>query len=245
MTFRISAIVLMLFVCAAVHASVSDSVKYYAGLKSTGTFNRTNLGGSSYLFNNSLRLSVRKKNVACNIQNRWLYGEQNKLLTNNDYSSALDVNLYTKVPNLNYWGLFNFLSSHSLKINRQLQLGVGASYNIVKRKQLLLNISDGFIYDYNNITASDSTHDIYYTVRNSVRIRFIGSVRNKFSVSATGFYQPSLSDANDYIIRSDLSLSVKLASWFSITAMFNYNRMNRTRAENLFFNYGLTLERNF
>lgn len=225
-------------------AQFSDSVQYYTNFTSSGMFNHANTQ-RNYLLNNSVKLSARKKSVSSNFLNKWLYGRQNEGLTNNDYSSTLDLNVYKTFPHFNYWGLFNYTSSVSLKINSQLQTGVGVAYTIIDRKRLALNISDGFIYEYCNIVATDSSREMYYTVRNSFRIKFSGSLKNLLKVSAIGFYQPSLLQRDDYIIRYDANVALKLRRWISITTMLSYNKMNRTRAENLFLTYGLVFERYF
>lgn len=243
MELRITAF--LLFILSGVSkAQFSDSVQYYANLSSSGTFNRTNTQ-RNYLLNNSVKLSARKKSISYNLLNKWLYGRQDGILTNNDYSSVLDLNLYKTLSRFNYWGLFSFTSAYSLKINSQLQAGAGAAYNIIDRKRVVLNISDGFLYEYSNIVATDSSQELYSTIRNSFRVKFSGSVKNLLKFTAIGFYQPSLLERDDYIIKYEANLALRLRRWISITAALSYNKMNRTRAENLFLTYGLIFERYF
>ncbi len=63
------------------------------------------------------------------------------------------------------------------------------------------------------------------------------------SLDATGFLQQSFTDAEDYIIKTNSSLSVKLNKWLSLVTNVTYNKLNRTRKENLLLNFGLTVEK--
>jgi hypothetical protein len=230
--------------CHVLSAQYTDSTPYYAGFHSSGTYNQTN-AGTYYLLDNSLRLSARKKSMKYNFASKWLYGQQDEQLSNNDFSSILDVNLYKTFPHFNYWGLFSYLSSYSLKVNMQLQAGFGVAYNVIDRKNKILNISDGFIYDYSDVTLTDSAREKYGTVRNSFRVQLKWETGRHFTFNGNGFYQPSLQYANDYIIRSDMGLGIRLKKWLNITVAFSYNKINRTRTENVLTTYGFMLERYF
>lgn len=222
----------------------SDSVFHYTGFTSSGTFNQT-VDNSSYLVNNAFKFGLKKKNITLNSNNKWLYGKQNDELTNNDYSSTWDFNLYKTFPHFYYWGLLNYNSSFSLKINQQLQAGVGVAYNVIDRKTLVFNVSDGIIYDFSDIHVDDTTREVYGTPRNSFRLQIKWNIGNKLVFNGNGFLQNSLQDENDYIIKSDLSLSVKLRKWLSLTSTYSYNKMTRTSTENSFLTYGLTIEKYF
>jgi hypothetical protein len=234
--------VLFIF-CQKAKAQFSDSVFYYAGITSTGSFNKT-VTNSSYLFNNALRLGTKKKSVVMNSVNKWLYGAQNERQTNNDFSSAWDINLYKTFPHFNYWGMLNYVSSYSLKINHQFQGGIGVAYNVIDRPNLIVNLSDGVIYDYSDLNTAEGP-DIYGTPRNSFRLHIKWNVKDRLVFRGNCFLQNSLQDAEDYIIKSDASLSIKVKKWLSLTSAFTYNRMTRNSTENLFITYGITLEKYF
>ncbi len=240
---RCPVIFLLVFVSSAC-AQYTDSTPYYAGLSSTGTFNKTNTS-SSGLLNNGLTFSARKKAVKYNFHTKWLFGRQDGELTNNDLSSALDMNIYKTFPHFYYWGLLNYVSSYSLRIRQQLQAGGGVAYNVIDRKTTLLNISDGFIYDYSDIILKDSSREQYGTVRNSLRVQVKKEIRERFIFSWTAFYQPSLQYKEDYIVRSEASCGVRLKKWLSIQSACHYNTISRTGKTNLFITYGLTLENYF
>ncbi|KYP15468.1 MAG: hypothetical protein A1D16_08210 [Flavihumibacter sp. CACIAM 22H1] len=59
------------------------------------------------------------------------------------------------------------------------------------------------------------------------------------------FLQHSLSDKEDYIIRTTNTVSFHLKKWLSLTVGLTYNKLNFIQSENLLFNYGLTLENVF
>jgi len=233
---------LLLTLCA--RAQYNDSTHYYAGLNATGTVNNTN-DGSSYILNNSLRLGIRKKNFSLNSSNSWMYGDQQNKLTNNDFTSTLDFDLRSGTPHFYYWGLANYISSYSLKINNQYQGGAGIAYNIFDRDSLKLNISDGILYEQSDVYLQDTVRDIYSTFRNSLRLRLKWAFRNIVTFNGMAFYQNSLSSGTDYIVKVDAGLAVKLYKWLSLTTAFTYNRFSRTEKENTLFTYGLSVERYF
>jgi hypothetical protein len=240
-------ILLLIISCIAkvLPAQFSDSVTYYTGLNATGTYNKTNDGGELYNFNNAAKLSVRKKSVSLNSNTKWVYGQQSNVLTNNDFSSALDFNLYKSLPHFYYWGLANYTSSYSLKQNHQLQGGLGLAYNIIDKTTAYLNLSDGLIYEYSDVILNDSTNQIYDTWRNSLRLSFRWDIRNRVFVNGVGYFQHSLNYGDDYIIRSDLSLGIRLKKWLSLTTALSYNKVSKTQRENLLLTYGLLIEKYF
>ncbi len=236
-------VILSLLFSFSISAQHSDST-YYLGITSTGTFNKTNTN-SSYLFNNMLKVSAKRKDVTLNSTNKWLYGQQNKELTNNDLSSSWDVDLRKTFRHFNYWGLFNYNSIYSLKINNQLQAGVGGAYNIIDKEQFTVNLSDGVIYDYSDLILPNGDRDVYGTPRNSFRLVIKWNIKNRLTFNGNGFLQNSFQYKNDYIIRSDISATLKLKKWLSLTSAFSYNKMSRTHASNLILTYGIIIENYF
>jgi Protein of unknown function, DUF481 len=238
---------LFILSCILNHTTVaqySDSVFYYTGLTSTGTFNKTTTS-SSYLVNNMAKFGARKKALAFNSTNTWLYGRQGNALTNNDFSSVCDWDLYKTFPHFYYWGLLTYNSTYSLKINNQLQAGIGGAYNVVDKKMLTVNISDGIIYDYSDLILGEGQREIYGTPRNSFRLRIKYTIKDRLVFSGTGYLQNSLMDQNDYIIKSDVNLSIKLNKWLSFTTAYGYNQVTRTKSESWLLTYGITVERYF
>lgn len=228
----------------SVFAQYNDSVNYYTGLVSNGTINKT-ATSRAYVLTNIVKFGIRKKNFAFNANNSWLYGEQQRKLTNNDFNSLVDFSVYRANSRFYYWGLGNYTTNYSLKINNQYQAGLGAAYNILDKKNAYLNVSNGIIYEYSSLKVNDSTNDRYNTYRNSFRLSLKFSFHEFIILNATGFYQQSFNNADDYIFKSTAGMNIKLVKWLSLTTNFTYNRINRTNRENLLFNYGLSVDKYF
>lgn len=225
-------------------AQFSDSVHHMIHLSSSGTFNRTD-DGLTYLLNNSVKYSLRKKRFVMNSSNSWIYGNTPEKLTNNDFSSALDFNLYTRKSRFYYWGLVNFTSSFSLKIRGQLQSGLGAAYRFIDREDMMIGVSDGFLYERSSVIQEDQQVLDYQTFRNSLRLQFRYKYKELITFSSTGFYQPSLNYGGDFIITANASLGIKIWKWLSFTTSVAYNQVSRTRRETTLITYGLVAERFF
>jgi len=222
----------------------SDSIHYHLNFASTGVINKTN-DGKSYVFSNGLGFNTRTKKVAINTSLAWVYGTQNSDLTNNDFSAHGDIDLGKSVHRLYYWGLVNYDKSFSLKINYRLQAGAGIAYSFIDSPDLKINISDGILYEKGNITDVNKTDIVYEIPRNSIRLSYRWAIKDKFMITGIHFYQPSMKDISDYIIQSTSSVSVKLRKWLSITSAVIYNKVSRTKRENLLITYGIAIERYF
>lgn len=226
-------------------AQFNDSTSYYTSYTSTGLINTTN-EGKSYLLNNALKFSVSKKNISFNNVNSWIYGKQLGVQSNNDVSSAADFNVYATFPNFYYWGLGAYDKSYSLKINHRFQTGAGVGYMFVNNAKFMLNISDGILYESGDLTTADLLgRTNYETFRNSLRLKFRINFKDKVILDGTDFWQPSLSDKEDYVIKSTTHLSIKLQKWLSFTTALTYNKFNINQRENLLWTFGLTFEKYF
>lgn len=241
---KITVLWLLLSSAQALAQDKIDSAAFYAGFTSTGTYNRTN-SSSYYLLSNGIKLGLKKKDLVWNSTSKWLYGQENRNLTNNDFSSAWDVNLYKTFPRFYYWGLLLYNTSYSLKINSQGQGGLGIAYNFIDKTTSQINLSDGILYDYSDLNPTDSTRQVYGTFRNSLRLQLKWKFKERFTFSGNAYLQNSLQYGHDYIIKSDVSLSLRIWKWMSLSSTFSYNEMSRTKSQNLFVTYGLTIENNF
>lgn len=142
-------------------------------------------------------------------------------------------------------GVTSFASSYSLKIYHQFQAGAGIGYSIINDSLADLVISDGLLYETSDLLLPSGKQDNYNTVRNSLRIKYKWMINDLLSFEGTHFWQPALSDFNDYMIRSNTTLSIKLRKWLNLTTGFTYNKISRTGRENLLINFGLTAETYF
>jgi len=225
-------------------AQFSDSVHHYVNYASTGIINRTN-DVSSYVLTNAFKFNVNKKDAQLNSTTSWIYGEQQQNLTNNDFISTLDFNLSKTFPHFYYWGLGSYEKSFSLKINHRLQSGLGAAYNVVDKPNTNINVSNGILYESSNLQVNDSTNTDYRIFRNSFRLRYHFAINEIIVFDGTHFIQNSLSDRDDYILKSINSLTFKLRKWLGLTTAATYNRTQQTRSENLLITFGLTAEKYF
>ncbi|PJJ84948.1 DUF481 domain-containing protein [Mucilaginibacter auburnensis] len=245
LTYYVTCVLLFALLGSAYSASAqyNDSTFYHVSFAPTGSINKAN-GNTAYLLNNNLKFNIRKKVISFNFTNTWIYGRQNVGLTNNDYSSFVDFNVYKGPEHFYYWGLLNYNTSYSLKINNQLLAGGGLAYNIIDKPNAYLNLSDGILYDASDLMI-DGNRSVYHTYRNSLRLAMKFNINNLVTFESSTFLQNSLDRRYDYIIRSASSLQFKLRSWISVSSSLNYNRQNRTGGENLLFTYGLNFEKYF
>lgn len=225
-------------------AQFSDSIHHYVNYAATGIINKTN-DGSSYVLTNALKYNLKKKSARLNSTTSWIYGEQSQRLSNNDFTSTIDFNLYKTFPNFYYWGLANYDKSYSLKIINRLQAGLGVAYNLLDDKKAAINISNGILYESSNLQINDSTRKAFQIFRNSFRLRYRFVVNEVIVFDGLHFFQNSLSDGSDYIIRSVNSCTFKIRKWLGLTTSATYNRNQRTNRENLLITFGLTADKYF
>lgn len=230
--------------CGIANAQFSDTTHYYLNYAATGTINKTN-DGRSYVLNNAFTFEVSKKNISLNSTNDWVYGESQDLVTNNDFTSALNFDLYKATRTWYYWGLASYTSSYSLKISNQFQTGGGIGHNTIRKKNAELVISDGILFETSNLYDPVPGKSTYVTARNSLRIKYRFVILHTIVLDGIHFWQPALNDINNYIIRSNNNLSVKVSKWLSLTTSLGYNRFNQTKSENMLINFGFTFEKYF
>jgi len=241
---RLIVFIALFFFSVSSYAQFSDTVHYYLRYSSTGIINHTN-DASSYVLTNSLNFNTKKKNVVINTSASWVYGELQNTLTNNDFTAHGDVDFYKGTHKLYGWALITFDKSYSLKINSRIQAGAGLAYNFIDSPYLRINVSDGFLYEKGDIVDAEQCRDIYQMPRNSFRLKYHWSLKDRLIIDGTHFIQPSLLNIDDYIIQSWSSIGVKLRKWLSITASVSYNKVNRTGRETLLITYGLAVEKYF
>jgi hypothetical protein len=234
-----------MMVAFVARAQYTESTRHHGRFTATGSINRTTKG-TAYLFNNGLRLGMRRKKISLNANTGWVYGQQQNILTNNDFTAVGDANFYTDTGRKFYfWALGSYTLSYSLKINNQVQAGAGIAYSFVDSRHWYLNLSEGLLYEHSDVIKADSSQIIYNTIRNSLRLSFRINYKERISFEGRGFWQPSLRDSEDYIVKTNLGLNFRLNSWLSFTSALIYNKFNLTQSENLLFTYGLTVERYF
>jgi hypothetical protein len=224
-------------------SQLNDSVNHHFSFASTAIYNQTK-EVSSFVLNNSAGFEIRQKKISFNTGASWIYGKQQKKLSNNDVSAFANLDYLKDSQKLYYWALVNFDESYSLKINYRFQSGAGLGYTFVNSAHLNLELSDGFLYETSDLTDPVLGKDIYQTVRNSLRLKYHWSY-NIFSLQGTNFVQPSIISFKDYILKFNNQLSVKLNKWLSVNASAVYNKISRTDRENLLITYGVAVNKYF
>lgn len=242
--YKIIIFFISVFISRVAFSQFSDSVHHHFLFSATGVVNKTK-DINSYILNNLAGYEINRKKLSFNTGASWVYGKQQKQLSNNDVSANANIDYLKNVRPLYYWGLFNFDESYSLKINYRFQSGIGIGYTFVNKPELNLVVTDGFVYETSDLTDPVLGKDIYQTVRNSFRIKYRWAYKKIFIFEGAQFVQPSLISLKDYIIKSNNTLSVKLNTWLAVNASVGYNKISRTNRENLLITYGLTVNKYF
>lgn len=228
----------------------SNMTKYKWSWAATGNINNTNTV-SSYLVSNAASVSAVRKKSALNLSTSWVYGAQAGNLTNNDFTSTVDFNMYKTIRHFYYWGLVNYNTSLSLRVNNLLQSGGGFGYNLVDKKTAAVLISDGVLYEngdlyqvlYGGPGGNEPVRDKYQVLRNSFRLKFHFVIHDRIVLDGVELIQHSLASIHNYILNLSASGSVKLNKWLAVTTAFNFNKFTRTRSENTLITFGFTVSR--
>jgi len=232
------ALLVFAIITIPLNAQFTDSTTKYLNINSGGSINKTK-DGSNYLLNNGVQFSVKKQRTTLNSSATWIYGANPEKLTNNDFSLSSNVNLYRHFAEFYYWGLLHYTTSYSLNIKNQGQVGIGVAYNLLNKKDIWLNVSNGFIGELSRIIENDTSIVNYQTIRNSLRVQFMLKLGERFTFKTGGFFQPSLKYISDHILTNDTELIYQLWKGLQLNTRFMYNKISRTEKENLIFTYGL------
>lgn len=222
----------------------NDSINHYIYVGSTGTFSKTN-DLNSFVLANNLKFSVSKKKLSFNTANSWVYGEQSDVRSNNDFSSLIEFDFLKKQKRLYYWGNGTFDKSYSLKIDYRYQAGAGLGLNIAQDAKLVLNITEGLIYETGNLIDKDLGERRYDVWRNSARFKYRWVIQDIVILDGFVLYQPSISTRHDTIFKTSTTLSVKVRKWLSLSSALTYNEITLTDRRNLIVTYGVVMERFF
>jgi hypothetical protein len=229
------------------NAQYDDTSVYVVKLTMSGVINKTNVS-TSYLANNLIKFSITKKRTIMNTYGSWAYGKQDSILTNNDFNLSTDVSVTGDHDFFYVWAFTAYDKSYSLKINNRSQTGVGIGFDLLKSTVVSLNLSDGFVYEYSDlIDASDQVagNVVQQTFRNSFRMKYTLILKKIIIFQGSNYWQPSMDDRSNYIIKMNNSINVKLQKWVSFSVVNVYNKVSNTGKENFLLTYGLTFNRIF
>lgn len=233
-----------LFITMPLFAQFNDSMHYRFRFLGTGSLNKTQ-DANAYLLSNGVNFDISQPKIAFNSSANYIYGQQNHLLTNNDFFTSANLDFGKGRSVLYEWALANYQTSYSLKIAYKTQAGGGIGFNILDSPRSQLSISDGFLYEANNLTDATLGQDVYSTVRNSLRVKYKFIIKDIVTFNGTNFVQPSILSISDYILNLNNNINIKLRQWLNLTANLNYNRINRTKRENLLLTFGISVDRYF
>ncbi|HEY4064999.1 MAG TPA: DUF481 domain-containing protein [Puia sp.] len=227
----------------------TDTAHYHFALSAAGTLNNTN-SFQSNVWNTALKASLAQKSATFNFNSSWIYGHQGNLLTNNDFSSTADVDLYKTLRHFYYWGLATYNTSVSLLINHQLQTGLGPGYNIIDKKKAVLIVSDGILFEkgdlydslYGGANGNVYQRDRYQAFRNSFRLLGHFVIDDRITLDGTWYWQHVLNNWDDYILKLSGGVSLKLYKWLSFSVMGTFNKFTRTRSKNSLVTFGLMIQ---
>jgi len=236
--------VALLFSSLAVFSQFNDTIHHHFNFTSTGVINRTT-DTKSTVFSNALGYGVKRKGFAAGTGFNWIYGTQNGALTNNDFSALGNIELGRDIHKLYYWGLARYDKSFSLKITDRVQAGAGVGYDFIDSPMLRINLSYGILYEYGNLSDPTITPKTYQLARHSLRFLYHWSYKDKVIIDGVHFYQPAFTDISDYIFSSTNNVAVKLKKWLAITGSFVFNKVTRTKRENLLMTYGIAIDKYF
>ncbi len=236
--------VALLFFFIPTFAQFNDSTHYRFRFAGTGSLNKTN-DSKAYLFSNGITFNSSYPKTVLTTTANWIYGEQSRQLTNNDFAALANLDFRKGLRKMYYWGLANYQTSYSLKIYYKIQSGMGIGYSLIDSPKTHISLSDGFLYEANNLQDATAGKEVYSTIRNSFRLKYHFVIKDIISLNGTDFVQPSILSLNDYILNFNNDVSVKLRRWLNLTAALNYNRLNRTNLDNLLVTFGISIDNYF
>lgn len=123
-----------------------------------------------------------------------------------------------KIAKLITWE--NFLQAQYnlvLKLDKRYLAGSGPRFRVIKKKHFRLYAASLYMYEFQ---SQDQERIIQYNHRSSSYISF-NIDYDKFDFTTTGFYQPLLSDFNNYRIAIDSNLGITINTHFSFRVGFN------------------------
>ena len=233
-----------LLFCSYCFAQFNDSTHYRFRYAGRGSLNKTK-DAKTYLFSNNTNFTISEKKIAFDASANYNYGQQNKQLTNNDFSALANLDFGKGTSALYYWALANYQTAYSLSIVYKTQAGAGIGFAVIDNPKQQLSISDGFLYEANDLQDPNLGRDVYSTVRNSLRVKYKFVIKDFITFNGADFVQPSLLSINDYILSFNNSVDLKLNKWLSINSALLYNRLNRTGRQNLLLTFGIGIDKYF
>lgn len=227
------------------HCQDKDTATYHIAFTGTGNINRTN-NGTTFITNNQVRAGMSAAKLNLNFAAGWIFGENPISKTNNDFSTLADIDLFKKHHHWYYWALAGYETSYSLKVLGRIQAGGGIGYNLLDKTNASIALTDGLLYEKSSLAVPDMYgRNRYETLRNSFRLKYHFVIKEIITIHGSHFLQNAFGDSQDYIIRSNSSVGLKLTRWLNVNLSLLYNKFNLTSSQNLIFSYGLSIDKKF
>ena len=182
------------------------------GNYSSGNVNRL-------LVANRLTFNYHFKIYEFNVVANYIYGNQNKIKTEDDYFSGMTASIWHH-SSVYIWGSVVAEKSYSRGIADRENAGAGFGVNLIpKEKNRSLSLTFGYVYENTNFIA---LNDIK-TVRTSLRIKGKHMfLKKKIHLNHETFLQPSIISSENYRLRTLISLEIPLGKALSFRSSYQY-----------------------
>lgn len=183
-----------------------------------GTYNSGNINNVGFRTNAGLGRNDSVKAVYANI--RFVYTEEQKKTTNMGLDGSIKFDYYRNI----HWSPFvaaEFLTNHFKGYDFKTAFLVGLKYTFLYDKDRYdYSVSAALVGDYADFYQADSLNGV------KMRVSLRGQIRQKIGETTTlyhaTFYQPAVTDFNDFIFSSVTKISNKLRNNISLDLIFDY-----------------------
>ncbi len=201
-----------------------DSTVIRARIASDGTAQFGNV--QRVLLRNTFVSSLRNQWFEAELQTLYVYGEQAKIVTENDLLCNINtgVDIYENGSML-IFGTYE--ASRLRRIQHRYQIGIGPKYIISNTESSHWTGSAVCLIDRTTFESREELSSNRFSLRIKGRQTII---EKKLMFSTEMFYQPSLSDfSNDFRWRSNTRLEIPVSNTIAITCSFAYSYESITR----------------
>ena len=222
---NITILVLLLSFCILNETkAIIDSTVVNARIASDGTAQFGNV--QRVLLRNTFSSSVRNEMYDAELQALYVYGEQAKVVTENDLLCNINMGIDT-YENSSILLFGTYESSRLRRIQHRYQIGVGPKYIF---SNTISSHWTGSVVCLLDRTTFESSEELSSN-RISLRIKGRQSIiEKKLILSTEMFYQPSLSDfTNDFRWRSNTRFEIPVSQSIAITSSVTYSYESITR----------------
>jgi hypothetical protein len=189
--------------------------------------NITIYGGNCYLefYNRSkyLFLDIDYNNVSSK-------NNSNYVKLNDDLNVIINYTHF-KHKRVFVWYISRYDNIYSLDIKRRYQIGSGLGIYLIKKTNIIIDISDGLIYQFN----------MFSNYVNSLRFK-IEFKTDLLTFKNIIYYQDSFNEDKDFIILSNSSITYKVYKNLGLELKLINNFRNIENKRNIFYTIGINLK---